>query len=95
MESTGDKTEGGADSAQKRAKIPRHSNIEFDERAKQNSEKLMKQHDFKHANIEEMELGDKDYFTYNPEEEDIRYAALSFEHLFRFNTTFSAIKWGV
>ena len=73
----------------------RHTDPTFEERARMNNEELMKQHDFKHKNIQEMELGDKDYFKYNAEEEDQRYAALSFEHLFRFQTTFSAIKWGV
>ena len=72
----------------------RHSDPNFEERAKQNNEKIMKQHDFGHKNVKEMELGDKDYFEYDPDESQ-RYAALNIEHLFRFHSTFSAIKWGV
>jgi len=72
----------------------RHSDPSFEKRAKDNSEKLMQTHEFRKENITEMELGEKDYFVYTPDEPQ-RYSALNFEHMFRFETTFSSIKWGI
>ena len=72
----------------------RHPDPNFEERAKKNAEKLMKTHEFRKENIKEMELGDKDYFEYNPNEPQ-RYAALKLEHILRFPNTFNSIKWGI
>lgn len=72
----------------------REPDPEFEEKARRNNEQLMRTHEFRKDNIKEMELGDKDYFEYNPDEPQ-RYAALNLEHMFRFESTFSAIKWGV
>ena len=54
----------------------------------------MKTHEFRRENIKEMELGKKDYFDYNPDEPQ-RYAALDIDYMFKFETTFSSIKWGI
>lgn len=67
---------------------------DFEEKARKHNEQLMRTHEFRKENIKEMELGNKDYFEYNPDEPQ-RYAALNLEHMFRFESTFSAIKWGV
>lgn len=66
----------------------------FDERSRRNAEKIMKTHEFRRQNVETVEPIEKDYFAYTADEPE-RYAALNVEHLFRFGTTYKAIKWGV
>jgi hypothetical protein len=67
---------------------------DFDEKAKENSSKVTKIHEFRRENIRDYEDPDKDYFTYDPTEKR-RYDALKLEALFKFQTTYKAIKWGV
>eukprot|EP00347_Sterkiella_histriomuscorum_P005580 403356067 len=67
---------------------------DFDERAKQNASQVTKIHEFRRENIRELEAPKKDYFNYDPEEQK-RYNALKMETLFKFQTTYKAIKWGV
>lgn len=67
---------------------------EFRQKAAENNERLMRTHEFRKDNIKQMELGDKDYFEYTSDEPE-RYSALDFDYMFKFETTFSAIKWGV
>jgi hypothetical protein len=56
---------------------------DFDERAKANSQKVTKIHEFRRENIKEFEEPDKDYFEYDPSEKK-RYDSLKLESLFRF-----------
>jgi hypothetical protein len=67
---------------------------EFDERAKENSSKVKKIHEFRRENIRDYEDPEKDYFEYDPVE-GRRYDALKLETLFKFQSTYKAIKWGV
>ena len=67
---------------------------DFDERAKANSSKVTKVHEFRRENIRDYEDPEKDYFEYDPEE-GRRYDALKLETLFKFQSTYRAIKWGV
>ena len=67
---------------------------DFDERAKVNAQKVTKIHEFRRENIKEFEAPDKDYFEYDPSEKK-RYDSLKLESLFRFQTTYKAIKWGL
>ena len=55
----------------------------FDERAKANSQKVTKIHEFRRENIKDFEEPDKDYFEYDPSEKK-RYDSLKLESLFRF-----------
>ena len=56
---------------------------DFDERAKANSQKVTKIHEFRRENIKDFEEPDKDYFEYDPSEKK-RYDSLKLESLFRF-----------
>lgn len=67
----------------------------FDENAKKNIEEISRIHEFRRANIKEMEPNQKDFFDYSKEEESRRYDALKLETLFRFESTYKALKWGV
>lgn len=68
----------------------------FDERAKGNIEALTKIHEFRRQNINEIDINEtKDYFDYDKNEESRRYDALKLESLFRFESTYKALKWGI
>ena len=56
----------------------------------------MRQHEFRAQNIREVDVQemDKAMFDYDPDQKE-RYSALSFDYLFKFGTTFKAIKWGI
>jgi len=69
--------------------------VGFDERARQNSEKVKGIHEFRRGNIREYEPPEKDFFDYDPEDKSRKYDALKLETIFRFEQTFKAIKWGV
>jgi len=69
---------------------------QFDERAKENAQKVTKIHEFRRGNIREMDAPQQDPFDYEPEEkESQRYDALRAEHLFRYGSTYKALKWGI
>lgn len=51
---------------------------DFDEKAKQNSRKVTKIHEFRRENIRQLEPPTKDYFEYDPNEKQ-RYDGLKFE----------------
>jgi hypothetical protein len=51
-------------------------------------------HEFRRANIKELEPITKDYFEYDAEEKR-RYDALKLETIFKYQSTYKAIKWGV
>ncbi len=51
-------------------------------------------HEFRRENIRDYEDPDRDYFEYDPSEGK-RYDALKMETLFKFQSTYKAIKWGV
>lgn len=55
---------------------------------------MTKIHEFRRDNIRDYEDPKKDYFEYDPSEKK-RYDALKIETLFKFQTTYKAIKWGV
>ncbi len=68
----------------------------FDERAKSNIEALTKVHEFRRQNINEIDINEtKDYFDYDKNEQSRRYDALKLESLFRFESTYKALKWGI
>lgn len=52
-------------------------------------------HEFRRANIKEMEPQTSDLFDYDKDEKSRRYDALKLESLFRFEATYKALKWGV
>jgi len=68
---------------------------DFDEKAKANVEKVAGIHEFRRENIREYESPDKDFFDYDPNEKSRKYDALKFETMFRYESTFKAMKWGV
>lgn len=55
---------------------------------------MTKIHEVRRDNIRDYEDPKKDYFEYDPSEKK-RYDALKIETLFKFQTTYKAIKWGV
>ena len=52
-------------------------------------------HEFRRGNIREYEPPEKDFFDYDPEEKSRKYDALKLETIFRFSSTYKAIKWGI
>lgn len=56
---------------------------------------MVQQHEFGRRNIEELEPMEKDYFAYNKDNVERRYDSLKFEGLFRFESTYKAIRWGI
>ena len=57
---------------------------DFDQRAKENSEKVSQIHEFRRQNIQEYEAPDDNLFEYSKEDQDVKYSALRIENLFRF-----------
>ena len=55
---------------------------------------MRKLHEFRRENIREFEEPKKDLFEYDPEEKH-KYDALKFENIFKFQSTYKAIKWGI
>jgi len=85
-------------SASKRlnSRIPKQTPDDFDERAKANAQRTQEIHEFRRENIKEMEPAQGDPFDYEPEDNiSKRYDALKLEVLFRFQSTYKALKWGV
>ena len=68
---------------------------DFDEKATQNVERVARIHEFRRGNIREYEVPEKDFFDYDPEDKSGRYDALKMEIIFRYQSTYRAIKWGV
>lgn len=56
---------------------------------------MAKIHEFRRANIRDLEPPEKDFFDYDENEKSRRYDALRLENIFRFNATMKALKWGV
>ena len=52
-------------------------------------------HEFRRQNIEDLKEPQSDLFAYDPDHSSRRYDALKLEHVFRYNSTFRALKWGV
>lgn len=67
----------------------------FDANAKKNIDEISRVHEFRRANIKEMDENQKDFFDYNKGEESRRYDALKLEALFKYDSTYKALKWGV
>ena len=69
----------------------------FDERAKANSDKVSKIHEFRRQNIESYEPTDDNLFEYSRDEQEreLKYNALKLENIFRFQNTIKAIRWGI
>ena len=70
--------------------------MNFDSRAKQNLDEINKVHEFRRGNIREMQPEkSNDLFDYKEEEHSRRYDALKLESVFRFESTYKALKWGI
>ncbi|CAI2377719.1 unnamed protein product [Moneuplotes crassus] len=87
-------TTGPSEPSEPKKKTLKNYTKEFEQKAARNSEELMRTHEFRKENIKEMELEEKDYFEYDPNEPE-RYASLDPDYMFKFETTFSSIKWGI
>jgi hypothetical protein len=70
---------------------------DFDERAKQNIDKVTKIHEFRRQNIEDYTPPNDNLFEYSDDkqERELKYNALKVENIFRFQNTFKAIRWGI
>ena len=51
-------------------------------------------HEFRRENIRDFETPEKDFFDYDPTEKK-RYDALKIDTIFKFHTTYKAMKWAV
>ena len=67
----------------------------FDERAKTNLDKVAGLHEFRRGNIREYTPPDKDMFDYDPDETSRKYDGLKPETVFRFESFFKSLKWGI
>ena len=67
----------------------------FDERAIANAENVSRIHEFRRQNIRDYEPPNKDFFDYDAEEQSRKYDALKLENVFRYQSTYRAIKWGI
>lgn len=68
---------------------------DFDDRAKDNAKRIAEIHEFRRENIKHYDPPKKDFFDYDPAEKSRRYDALKLESVFKFESTYKALKWGV